>query len=103
MTEAVSILPGPVVPEGLAPDIAGRIAMALELVERLRCSLAEKLAAFAGVPAALRVGLGAIARPRRRGTDRTDVLPDGRRRARGRAAARPADPTQGRPAPGPGC
>jgi moderate conductance mechanosensitive channel len=57
MTEAVSILPGPVVPEGLAPDIAGRIAMALELVERLRCSLAEKLAAFAGVPAALRVGL----------------------------------------------
>src|SRR3954453_16368281 len=60
MTEAVSILPGPVVPEGLAPDIVGRIMMALDLMERLRSSLAEKLAAFAGVPAALRVGLGQL-------------------------------------------
>ncbi|MFL5336798.1 MAG: mechanosensitive ion channel family protein, partial [Geminicoccaceae bacterium] len=57
MTEGASVLPALPVAEGLAPDIAGRITMALELVERVRASLAEKLAAFADVPAALRVGL----------------------------------------------
>ena len=57
MTEAASILAGPLVTEGLAPDIAGRIKMALELVQRVRASLAEKLAAFADVPGALRAGL----------------------------------------------
>ena len=57
MTEAASILAGPLVTEGLAPDIAGRITMALELVERMRTGLVEKLAAFADVPGALHTGL----------------------------------------------
>ena len=57
MTEAASILAGPLVTDGSAPDIAGRIKMALELVERMRTGLAKKLAAFADVPAAFRTGL----------------------------------------------
>ena len=56
MTEATSLLAGTTAAEGLAPDIAGCISMALTVVERLRAGLAEKLAAFADVPEAFRPG-----------------------------------------------
>src|SRR5262249_12216568 len=57
MTEAVTPLAGALDPQGLAPDIAGRITMALSVVERVRDGLAEKLAAFADVTAAVSSGL----------------------------------------------
>jgi hypothetical protein len=41
MTEAASALSRQPVVDGLAPDIAGRITIALDLVERLRGGLAE--------------------------------------------------------------
>lgn len=57
MMEAPSLQPGLLAAEGLAPDIAGRITMALDMVERVRVGLAEKFAAFADAPAALLAGL----------------------------------------------
>ena len=57
MTEAASILAGPLVTDGLAPDIAGRIKMALELVERTRTGLAKSSPPLPTYRQALRAGL----------------------------------------------
>jgi hypothetical protein len=48
---------GALAADDLAPDIAARIGMALEVVERLRAGLEARIAAFADLPDALAVGL----------------------------------------------
>ena len=57
---ALGLLAGPSrawADDGLAPDIAARIAMAQQLVAQLRMGIEARLAAFADVPAALLTGL----------------------------------------------